>query len=281
MQRFIKDISKYYDEREARAVFYRLMEDKYGLSRVDLCLGGITRLTLEQQEELTADVKRLAEGEPVQYVVGFEYFHGLRFSVQEGVLIPRPETAELVDMIISDAQNATSSPLHVLDIGSGSGAIGISIASELGAKAKVSQWDISDIALETTRRNAAAYNVSVCITKQDALNPPFEDCEKWDIIVSNPPYICNAEASEMNRNVLDYEPELALFVPDDDPLLFYRAIAEYAKRALKPGGGLYFEINEHYADDTKTMLSSLGFERIEAIKDQFGKYRFTRCFCTK
>lgn len=283
MNKYIDKIAKAYEAGEARAVFYRLMEDKYGLSRVELCLGAMNRLSEEQLSELDADVERLANGEPVQYVVGFEMFRGNRFDVRDGVLIPRVETEELVDWIVADiarngcpdTNNADKESTHskqILDIGCGSGAISVSLAKEGN---DVTAWDVSDVALEVTSLNALHNKVTVNAVRQDALNAP-DDTSKWDIIVSNPPYVCNREAEDMERNVLDYEPHLALFVPDDDPLLFYRAIAEYARKALRQGGALYYEINEHYGHETVEMLRSLGFTDIVLRKDQFGRDRMVR-----
>lgn len=282
MQEYVNRLLCCYDAREARAVIYRLLEDKYGLSRTSVCCGAIDTLSDEQKVSLIADIERLKNGEPVQYVTGMEIFHGLRFAVCEGVLIPRPETEEIVDWIMENIpQNLTP---QVLDIGCGSGAISVSIASELKKLTEdicVTAWDISDAALRMTKQNAEGNDVQVNVVKQDALKTPNDDVGKYDIIVSNPPYVCQSEATTMTRQVLDHEPSLALFVPDNDPLLFYRAIAIYGVKALKKGGMLFFEINERYGNVTADMLSSLGYEHIIIRKDFYGKQRFVKATLLK
>lgn len=280
MQEYIKILQSHYDMGEARAIFYRLMEDKYGLSRVDVCLGEIDRMPEEKKIALLHDINLLSEGVPVQHITGFQYFHGLRFDVDGGVLIPRTETEELVDWIIHDSHNQQHTPApsrqaKVLDIGCGSGAIAVSLA-KVGMD--VTAWDISDDALNITARNAKANDAEVNIVRQNALNPPMEQRQLWDIIVSNPPYICNKEKVGMDDNVLNHEPHLALFVPDDDPLLFYRAIARYAVQSLLPDGALYYEINEHYGQETVEMLYKTGFKHVTLRQDQFGKDRMIKAY---
>lgn len=283
LSRYLEILRDVYDAGEARAVFYRLVEDTFGLSRTDVCLGALDNLTEEQKSLLDADLKRLAHGEPVQYVVGYEYFHGMKFHVEEGVLIPRPETEELVDLIVSKSdciKGDRRGMRYVLDIGCGSGAIAVSLAKLL-SNVDVSAWDVSDTALRVTRRNAQSNGVGVDIYMQDALSAPSGDNDMWDIIVSNPPYVCTSEAKDMTVQVLEHEPHIALFVPDADPLLFYRSIAEYATHALRKGGMLFFEINELYGKETCSMLEGLGFWGVELLKDQFGKDRMICAKCTK
>ena len=192
------------------------------------------------------------------------------------MLIPRPETEELCELIIKryniTSETCQERTIKLLDIGTGSGCIAISLAKNIKGSA-VSAWDISEEALCIARGNAKELDANVDFIIQDALSAPKEDKETWDVIVSNPPYICEKEKAEMHKNVLDYEPHIALFVDNNDPLLFYRNIAEYAAHALKKNGSLYFEINPLYAEEMKKMLSSLLFHDIELINDQFGKER--------
>ena len=239
---------------------------------------------------------RLEKGEPVQYVIGTADFCGRQFHVAPGVLIPRPETAELCRWITSHGDrhsvrsNLTEclSPCEVIDIGTGSGCIAITLALEI-PKAKVTAWDISDEALHIAKENAKALDAEVIFEKKDILNIIPEQSSptrslshlspltsKYDIIVSNPPYICDKEKELMEKNVLEHEPHLALFVPDNDPLLFYRAIAKYAIDALKPDGMLFFELNPIYAENTESLLLDLGFKHTELKKDQYGKLRFLK-----
>lgn len=258
-----RQLATVYDEREAQAVARYVLEDKYGMSATDIYCGS----ELPDDDSVRDTVQRLMSKEPVQYVVGSACFFGRRFSVGQGVLIPRPETEELVNMIVSREQKVQS----VLDIGTGSGCIAVSLALEL-PKASVSAWDISDDALNIAVRNAEQLGAKVSFERVDALNPPA-DTARWDVIVSNPPYICNNERARMDSNVLGYEPHTALFVPDDNPLLFYRAIAHYGRKALKHGGRIYFEINPLYVAEMREMASEEGFESVETVTDAFGKQR--------
>lgn len=259
-----------YGDGEAKAVARILLEDSYGLSYADVVCGGVESLPSADAVRLEADVARLEKGEPVQYVVGCAQFSGRTFCVQRGVLVPRPETEQLCSLVADDAAKRQGEK-SVLDIGTGSGCIAITLSLDIPG-AHVSAWDISADALAVARHNAAQLGASVNFSRQDALNPPADNA-RWDYIVSNPPYICERERSEMSSNVLDYEPATALFVPDADPLLFYRSIARYAYRALKPGGGLFFEINSLYAAETEEMLRSEGFSDVHTLKDIFGKER--------
>ena len=283
-----------YDEGEARAVIRLLLEEGYGLSWPDVLCDGLSQMTDSQRQNLSEQMNRLCEGEPVQYVLGFETFLGRRFKVSPAVLIPRPETEELCQWVTAPSQpppegegfqsrsSAGLLPLQgevgrglsILDIGTGSGCIAVSLGT-MFPQAQVSAWDLSEEALDVARENAEHANVRVAFRRQDALCPP-DDEEVWDIIVSNPPYICEREQTEMSATVLSHEPHAALFVPDDDPLLFYRTIARYAAKSLKPNGLLYFEINPHYADSLCQMLKNYGFIDISQKTDLFGKLRFIR-----
>lgn len=261
-----------YGEGEARAVVDLLLEDGFSLTRADVLCGAVEQMNEADSRRLEAMYERLLKAEPVQYVTGKAMFMDRLFAVRKGVLIPRPETEQLCDGIIKE-MNGRPAP-HILDIGTGSGCIAISLA--LGIKdARVEAWDISPEALDVARGNAERLGAEVNIIRCDALKAP-SDTRRWDVIVSNPPYICDRERQEMDRNVLDYEPGLALFVPDGDPLLFYRAISSYARESLKQGGSLWFEVNSLYSEDTAELLRSLDFTRVSVMEDCFGRPRFVR-----
>lgn len=263
----------YYDEREAQAVVRMMLEERFGLTLTDIVCGGVARLDASQQAELQGMMAKLEQGEPIQYVMGYAPFYGRHFHVEPGVLIPRPETQQLVEWAVEEmGKNAARS---VLDIGTGSGCIAISIALE-ASLAEVSAWDISTDALRIARGNAASLHAVVDFRQQDALHAPMEDREKWDLIISNPPYVMEKERKKMADNVLRHEPSLALFVPNDDPLRFYRAIARYGKHALRPGGTLLFEINPLLAEDMLRLLEEESYQHVQLIADAFGKSRFTK-----
>jgi release factor glutamine methyltransferase len=213
----------------------------------------------------------------VQYVLGEAEFCGRLFHVAPGVLIPRPETQELCQWMIATLRSYPT-PLSILDIGTGSGCIACTLAAEI-PEADVTAWDISETALAIARENAKRTNVHVMFRQVDALQlpaNPVPPATHYDLIVSNPPYICERERTAMAPNVLDHEPPLALFVPDDDPLLFYRAIADYARKSLKPGGSLFFEINPLYTQELQALLRAMSYQTIETRNDQFGKPRMIR-----
>lgn len=256
-----------YGAGEARAIVRMVAEDEFGLSLTDIYMDKVSQLSADNRAKFEEIISRIANYEPVQYVLGHADFCGRRFSVAPGVLIPRPET----EMLIPMAGSGRNDSFTLLDIGTGSGCIAISAALEF-PQASVTAWDISDTAIDIARGNAKSLGANVNIVKQDALDAPA-DSALWDVIVSNPPYICLNEQASMSRNVLDYEPATALFVPDGDPLLFYRAIAQYAVSALKPGGRLLFEINPLYVNDMGTMLSAMGYNHTVTV-DQYGRQRF-------
>ncbi len=279
MNRFLnyeKRLTNLYDKNEARSILKLLIGKRYGLDFADICLGRLNDLSEKQLKDLEESVTRLEKGEPVQYILGKADFFGREFAVREGVLIPRQETEGLVSIVLeklNTSDNLSPTPKRVLDIGCGSGCISTTIALE--SDAEVTAWDISDVALATTRENALLLGAAVSLVRQDALDAPAEDFALWDVIVSNPPYICDREAVSMERNVLDYEPHLALFVPDSDPLLFYRAIARYASHALRPGGWLCFEINSALGQEAVSMFSSFPcFSSPSLSTDIFGLNRF-------
>ena len=285
-----------YDTDEAKAIVRWMLGIRFGLSLTDIVCGKLDEMTEAECETLEAMMLRLEAGEPVQYVVGTAEFCGRRFHVEPGVLIPRQETSELCEwMIASDQHGLTRtidsaaekavresprlSDANILDVGTGSGCIAITLALEM-PQAKVTAWDVSDEALEIAKKNADALKADVTFEKRDALDSSLltlhSSLPLWDAIVSNPPYVCEKEAAEMERHVLEHEPYLALFVPDDDPLRFYRAIAEYGVTALKPNGLLYFELNPLYAHETEAMLKKLGYVETEIKQDHFGKQRFLK-----
>jgi release factor glutamine methyltransferase len=278
-----------YDAGEAKAIVRWVLDVRFALSWTDILCGKVTELSAHDQTELEKIMQRLEKGEPVQYVIGVADFFGRQFHVEPGVLIPRPETEELCRWILaSDKHGLTrtvreiphQSDANILDIGTGSGCIAITLALEL-PDAQVTAWDISDDALRIASKNAKQLGADVVFDKQDVLNISLTShlsplTSHYDLIVSNPPYICEKEKSAMECNVLEHEPHLALFVPDDDPLLFYRAIAQYAVVALKPQGSLFFEINPLYADDLNQMLRMMSYHDIYIRQDQFGKSRFLK-----
>lgn len=260
-----------YGNGEARAVTDYVLDVCFGLSKADIMCGAVEEMTAEKTAELNKIFGRLMEGEPVQYVLGRAEFCGRWFSVRPGVLIPRPETEELCAWITADSK-ASASP-KVLDIGTGSGCIAITLQIDM-PESKVTAWDISADALDVARENAQLLGANVNFVKQDALNAKPEG--EWDVIVSNPPYICEKEKKDMAVNVLEHEPHTALFVPDADPLLFYRAITRLAVQTLNKGGRLYFEINPIYADDTCRMMQAEGMTAVELRSDMYGKQRMAK-----
>lgn len=281
-----------YGLQEAKAVTRMLLEDLFSLSFADILCGATEHLSDADTLRLQQSVARLLDAEPLQYVTGTAFFCGHPFHVAPGVLIPRPETEWIVDTAVGIV---TASAPRILDIGTGSGCIATSISLALVDKHCYTEaWDISEDALRIAADNAERLGADVKFRRRDALRleedfPAEENqggaealsdtnaaAESWDIIVSNPPYICNREAADMHANVLRHEPHLALFVPDTDPLLFYRAIARYAMRSLRKGGWLLFECNTLYAHDTAQMASDMGFATSVVEDDCFGKPRFVK-----
>ena len=272
-----------YDQREARAVARMLVEEKFSLSFADIICGGVEALPDADKQWIEAAVKRLEQGEPIQYVLGWAWFGGLKFNVRSGVLIPRPETEWLVDNICAHPAPSNDRPLRILDIGTGSGCIALSIKQRL-PETYVEAWDISTEALSIAADNARSLGLDVVWRQQDALNitpnvlsttpndnSVVPDSPLWDVIVSNPPYICERERTDMARNVLEHEPSTALLVPDTDPVLFYRAITRYAVGSLNEGGRLLFECNTLYAGDTARMMADEGMTATQVYDDCFGK----------
>jgi len=261
-----------YDRPEAQSIVRLVLGSRFGLDLTAIVCGGVEALSDEQKRELAAIASRLKCGDPVQYVLGEAWFCGRRFHVAPGVLIPRSETEELCRMILAEE---TRPGRRVLDIGTGSGCIAITLALSL-PEAKVSAIDISDQALTIARGNAAALGAAVDFRQQDILDRSRYGVSdaSVDVIVANPPYVTVSEKKDMRVNVLDHEPSLALFVPDDDALRFYRAIADYALANLTEGGRLYFEINPLFANELCRMLEDKGFTHVRIVNDSFGKSRF-------
>ena len=274
-----RQLVQIYDEGEAKAIARMVYEERFGLTLSDIYLGRETQLSAADQTELEEIAKRLLQGEPIQYVLGQADFCGRTFMVNEHVLIPRPETEELCNWKPLPLSSPKGEGAKILDIGTGSGCIAITLAA-MYPEAQVIGWDISEDALEVAKTNAIRNNVNVSFEQVDALHLTsdilHQTSEALSLIVSNPPYICNKERATMEPNVLEHEPHTALFVPDDDPLLFYRAIAQFGQTALKQGGWLYFEINPLYAREMCDMLRLMSYHDIELKADQYGKQRMIR-----
>lgn len=274
-QELCKSLASRYPEREAKAVIRYLLEVGYGLSMADIISGAAESIP---SDEMGKKLRRLLNGEPVQYVVGKAEFGGRIFRVTPDVLIPRPETYELCQWLEEEERGKRKEErdFSILDIGTGSGCIAITLALDM-PQAKVEAWDISADALTVARENAQELQANVKFEQVDVLSSlPAQGGLGWVSIISNPPYICQKEAIEMEQHVLDHEPHQALFVPDEDPLLFFRAIARLGQKALHKDGRLYFEINPAYHQELTKMLDEMGYSEIETRKDQFGKNRMIK-----
>lgn len=274
-QELCKSLASRYPEREAKAVIRYLLEVGYGLSMADIISGAAESIP---SDEMGKKLRRLLNGEPVQYVVGKAVFGGRIFRVTPDVLIPRPETYELCQWLEEEERGKRKEErdFSILDIGTGSGCIAITLALDM-PQAKVEAWDISADALTVARENAQELQAKVKFEQVDVLSSlPAQGGLGWVSIISNPPYICQKEAAEMEQHVLDHEPHQALFVPDEDPLLFYRAIAKYGQKALQKNGQLYFEINPAYYQELTKMLDEMGYSEIETRKDLFGRNRMIK-----
>lgn len=270
---FYKRLQSHYPDTEIAGMYGLILEKYKGISRVEATLQAQNEINPSVLEKLEVALCRLEKQEPIQYIIEEAYFRGLRFYVNSSTLIPRPETEELVSWIVSDNKES-SHILHAVDIGTGSGCIALALKNEL-QESKITAIDISDKALEVVKRNAENLNLSIETLQLDILNDRLPK-KKLDFIVSNPPYVCETEKSDMRSNVLDYEPSLALFVKDSDPLLFYRRILELATESVKENGSVYFEINERFAEETIRLADSLGWRKSVVKKDIFGRDRMMR-----
>lgn len=272
---FIDSLSDLYPSQEVLSFFTILAEKHLDLSRLEVALKPNHSVSLTVSKKIKNAIQRLRKFEPIQYIVNEVEFYNLKFYVNRNVFIPRPETEELVFWIVDRHKNRDSKLRRILDIGTGSGCIAISLAFNL-PDCEVSAFDISSEALDVARKNAIINNVNVDFFKEDVLN-----CKKlpkkYDIIVSNPPYIIENEKNKMQSNVLKYEPDIALFVNNDDPLLFYRKIAQLGQKHLISEGSIYFEINEYLGSELLILLKTEGYKEITLHKDIFGKYRMVKC----
>jgi len=268
-----------YSPNEIQAIQRQFLTNWLVISDLDYYCDKDTNLSIKQREEFNEILRRLKNEEPIQYILGFTYFCGLRLWVNQNVLIPRPETEELVKLIKEDVvqYKMESKSLKILDIGTGSGAIIIALATSF-PQAHFFAIDISESALSIAKRNAISHNVNIDFHKIDILENKFnedisDNLAKLDIIVSNPPYICNSQMTQLDNNVINYEPHLALFVKDEDALIFYRNIAKYGQKMLKRGGKLFFEINQEYGFETKKLLEDMGYQNVCIIKDIYNNNR--------
>jgi release factor glutamine methyltransferase len=286
---FIQELSSIYDVGEAESFFYLILEEKHKLKRIDLALNPELTLSNEEIQYWNSISEQLKKEIPIQYLLGKTCFYGLEFEVNSTVLIPRPETEELVDWIIEDQKLEVRSgkmeagsweledgsrKIKILDIGTGSGCIAISLAKNI-PNALVFAIDVSEKALATAQKNAEINEVNVAFISKNILET--NDLEQqFDIIVSNPPYVRQLEKQGIKNNVLDNEPHLALFVDDNDALIFYKKIAELAQKNLSPNGQLFFEINQYLGKEVMDLLESMGFQNIELRKDIYGNNRMIR-----
>src|SRR5690554_341886 len=265
---FSEQLSHLYDKEEVDSFFYLLLKDLKNISRVDLALQPDLEFSAIEYQKIDFYLKELKAQKPIQYVLGATDFFGLQFKVNPNVLIPRPETEELVEWVIRENKNKKE--LRILDIGTGSGTIAISLAKNLTAE--ITAFDISEKALDTAQQNADLNKVFIHFVEFDILNDVWEG-EHFDIIVSNPPYVRELEKQQIKPNVLENEPHLALFVPDENPLLFYEKIADFAQNHLSENGQLFFEINQYLGKETVDILEEKGFKSILLKKDIYGNDR--------
>ncbi|MEY3631548.1 MAG: Peptide chain release factor N(5)-glutamine methyltransferase [Bacteroidota bacterium] len=263
IQQITDAISTHYEPSEARAIAFRCLDLGWNLSSMDIIL----KKEVDLPEDWSSRLARLAAGEPLQYVMGKTYFRDHLFSVNSETLIPRPETEELVDLVLSHATENAS----VLDVGTGSGCIPISLKLERPSL-QVEAWDISEGALTMARQNANALQVEVEFKQHDIFSWPTS-AGSWDVIVSNPPYVTEEEKKEMANHVLAHEPHLALFVPNDDALKYYVALADFAQERLRAGGYLFLEINQYFGTQTVELLFSKGFQEVKLLQDFKGNDR--------
>ncbi len=282
---FFNSLKNSQDEQEIESFFFILTEYLHNLKRVDVALNPNFELSDEEVEKWNVILAQLQQEKPIQYITGEAWFYGLKFEVNENTLIPRPETEELVEWILNSSITHHPTPITILDIGTGTGCIPIALKANL-TQSNVFAIDVSEKALEVAKRNAELNKVEINFIQANILE--VEDLSQlpssiihhpssYNIIVSNPPYVRNLEKQEIKKNVLDYEPHLALFVEDTDALLFYRKIAQLAIKNLLPNGLLFFEINQYLGKETVELLQNLGFKNIELKKDIYGNDRMVKC----
>ncbi|APS40382.1 peptide chain release factor N(5)-glutamine methyltransferase [Salegentibacter sp. T436] len=268
---FTKSLENEYPVEEVHSFFFMLTEAFFKINRLNLALNPELEIDKSQIEKLESALARLKNHEPIQHIIGETEFFGLTFKVDKNVLVPRPETEELVEWILEEFFEEESG--RILDIGTGSGCIAISLAKNL-PEAQISAIDISEAALVMAKTNAEINNVDINFIQEDILKTEALK-GNWDVIVSNPPYVRELEKKEMHRNVLEYDPPTALYVKDENPLIFYEKITKLAKSSLNPSGKLYFEINQYLAEETEKMMQKYGFST-ELRKDLFGNFRMLK-----
>lgn len=266
-----RELAPLYPKGEIEAIIRIIFEHLKGWSPVDIVMHGDTELSPFIKGKVDAILERLRNHEPIQYITGEALFYGLHLSVNPSVLIPRPETEELAELVLKHCGEHPD--LEIMDAGTGSGCIAIALARNLKFP-QITAIDISPEALGVAEKNARQLKCRIKFRQTDILTLR-EEPSRWDVIVSNPPYICTSERALMEANVLDYEPDTALFVPDNDPLRFYRPLVRYGEVSLKPGGALFFEINPIYADDLVRLLDESGYADVQTHRDIYGKIRFT------
>lgn len=269
-QHLRRALTAVFDEREARAVALLVLEDAFGVSRTDVYADKVRKFSEEEMRRLDNILQRLLRHEPPQYILGYAYFGGLRFAVTPATLIPRPETEELVDWVAADMAGRS---VRLLDVGTGSGCIAVTLAHRL-PQAAVEAWDVSAEALAVAKKNAEAHSAAVDFTCCDLLQHSAA-AGPFKAIVSNPPYVCEREKADMADHVLLHEPHLALFVPNEDPLRFYRALADLGQRSLVAGGSVYMELNEAYGAETAALFAAKGYAT-ELRRDFCNKERMLR-----
>ena len=269
---FKSELSSVFEPSEIEVFFYRLVEYQLNLSKIDIILQSDFEVNNKVELFFKKAIKELQQEKPIQYIIGNTDFYGLNFKVTEATLIPRPETEELVDWILKD--HSDKNKISILDIGTGSGCIPISLVKNL-SKASVATMDVSEEAIVVAQENAKRHHASVNFINDDILTYS-NTSQKYDVIVSNPPYVRHLEKQEIKKNVLAYEPHLALFVEDNDPLIFYRKITEFAVENLMKNGVLYFEINQYLGQETIDLVKSYGFTSVELRKDLSGNDRMLK-----
>ena len=276
---FNEALAEKYPQREAEQLMRILLEDLFGIDWNQQLMNPDLRINEHQHYQLSEAVKRLHSGEPVQYVTGMARFGDLLLKVSQAVLIPRPETEELVQKICASWPNEKR--IRIWDIGTGSGCIAIALAKQF-PNAEVIAFDVSEEALQIAKENAESNGAKVTFVHDDVLNPTSDYfTQPVDLVISNPPYVCDSERAAMEANVLDWEPEKALFVPDDDPLRFYRQILALAKKQLNPDGQVWFEINERMGEEMHALCREMGFSNAKVLEDFAGKPRFVKSWTSQ